>query len=135
MNGEGGYPEWLVSAPYAEMLPATVLAPGSAAAPVATAAGLARGLGAGAAGGEGAAGEADGAGGAGGAGAGAMVVAGTTDSVAAFVAARCTRPGDAVTSLVGPPSYRPFTSSNAIRSLVLCLDWRRMTWRAISGRP
>ena len=72
VDGEGAYPDWLSSAPYARMLPTKVLPPGTAAAAVSTEAGLAR-LG-------------------GGGARPVKVVAGTTDSVAAFVAARCTQP-------------------------------------------
>ena len=73
--GEGSYPSWLSGAPYASTLPARVLPPGTRAGTVASAEARSR------------------------LPEGCVVVAGTTDSVAAFVAARCTSPGDCVTSL------------------------------------
>ena len=69
--GEGSYPSWLSGAPYASTLPARVLSPGTRAGTVASAEARSR------------------------LPEGCVVVAGTTDSVAAFVAARCTSPGTA----------------------------------------
>lgn len=87
------------------------LTPGTPVASVSTEAGLAR-LGA-----------------AGGASSRCQVVAGTTDSVAAFVAARCTQPGDAVTSLGSSlalklvSATRVDDSAKGVYSHRLCGNW------------
>lgn len=73
----GAYPDWILTQPYASMLPMTCLAPGTVAGACATEEAKKRFPNA----------------------ADVRVVAGTTDSVAAFAAARCTDPGDCVTSL------------------------------------
>ena len=73
----GDYPAWMKSLPYAPMLPGNVRAPGTRVAAVATERARSALTNPN----------------------GCVVVAGTTDSIAAFVAARCTTPGDAVTSL------------------------------------
>ena len=104
-GGEGAYPDWLTSAAYAEMLPPRVLPPGSVVGSVSTAAGVER------------------------LGAGAKVVAGTTDSVAAFCAARCTQPGDAVTSLGSSLALKLVSetrvddSGKGVYSHRLCGNW------------
>ncbi|PRW56955.1 Six-hairpin glycosidase [Chlorella sorokiniana] len=70
------YPEWLASQPFAHLLPVEVVAPGTPVAPIteeaAERSGLPRSC---------------------------MVCGGTTDSIAAFLAAGVTQPGEAVTSL------------------------------------
>ena len=76
-SGEGAYPDWLLATPYAYALPRTVLPPGTTCGAVRSTEGKKR-LGH---------------------PGGVKVVAGTTDSIAAFVAARCVDVGDAVTSL------------------------------------
>ncbi|KAG2426897.1 hypothetical protein HXX76_012684 [Chlamydomonas incerta] len=70
------YPDWLARQPFAELLPARVVAPGAPVAPVSTAVAARTGL------------PGD-----------CLVCAGTTDSIAAFVAAGVTEAGQAVTSL------------------------------------
>lgn len=67
------YPEWLTSQPFAHLMPARVLAPGSPAGLVESARGGLRPS--------------------------CIVAAGTTDSIAAFIAAGVDSPGQAVTSL------------------------------------
>ena len=74
---DGAYPDWLLATPYAYALPRTVLPPGTTCGAVSSTEGKKR-LGH---------------------PGGVKVVAGTTDSIAAFVAARCVDVGDAVTSL------------------------------------
>ena len=76
-DGAGAYPDWILRQPYASMLPMTCLAPGTVAGACATKEAAKRFPNA----------------------REVRVVAGTTDSVAAFAAARCTDPGDCVTSL------------------------------------
>ncbi|KAK9840907.1 hypothetical protein WJX84_004162 [Apatococcus fuscideae] len=71
-----GYPPWLMSQPYAGMLPRHVHAPGEAIATITAEAAARTGL------------PAD-----------CLICAGTTDSNAAFIAAGVTQPGEAVTSL------------------------------------
>ena len=103
--GEGSYPSWLSSAPYASTLPTRVLAPGTRAGTVASAEARSR------------------------LPEGCVVVAGTTDSVAAFVAARCTSPGTA--SRPWAPSLalkmvsrtRVDDSAKGVYSHRLCGDW------------
>jgi sugar (pentulose or hexulose) kinase len=75
MNGTGGYPAWVTGQPYGHVLPMRCLEPGTVMGTCATPEALKRFA------------------------KGTKVVAGTTDSVAAFAAARCTEPGDCVTSL------------------------------------
>ena len=74
--GAEEYPDWLVKLPFAGLLPLDVYAPGSPVAPVTTAAARKTGL-----------------------PPTCMVCAGTTDSIAAFLAAGVRDPGEAVTSL------------------------------------
>ncbi|KAI8470518.1 MAG: hypothetical protein J3K34DRAFT_377126, partial [Monoraphidium minutum] len=74
--GADAYPEWLLAQEYAPLLPRHVVAPGAPVAPVTPAAAARAGL-----------------------PAGALVCGGTTDSIAAFVAAGVTEVGQAVTSL------------------------------------
>ncbi len=76
-NGTGAYPDWILRQPYAAMLPMTCLAPGTVAGACVTAEAKKRFPNA----------------------ERVRVVAGTTDSVAAFAAARCSDCGDCVTSL------------------------------------
>ena len=76
-DGVGAYPDWILRQPYACMLPMTCLAPGTVAGACVTEEAAKRFPNA----------------------TKPRVVAGTTDSVAAFAAARCTDPGDCVTSL------------------------------------
>ena len=77
LGPHGDYPAWMKSLPYASMLPSNVRAPGTKTGAVATEAAMKYFTRPG----------------------GCAVIAGTTDSIAAFVAARCTDVGDAVTSL------------------------------------
>jgi sugar (pentulose or hexulose) kinase len=77
LGPHGDYPAWMKSLPYASMLPSNVRAPGTKTGAVATTAAMKYFTRPG----------------------GCAVIAGTTDSIAAFVAARCTDVGDAVTSL------------------------------------
>jgi len=77
LGTHGDYPAWMKSLPYASMLPSNVRAPGTKTGAVATEAAMKYFTRPG----------------------GCAVIAGTTDSIAAFVAARCTDVGDAVTSL------------------------------------
>ena len=103
--GEGSYPSWLSGAPYASTLPARVLPPGTRAGTVASAEARSR------------------------LPEGCVVVAGTTDSVAAFVAARCTSPGDCVTSLGSSLALKMVSetrvddSAKGVYSHRLCGDW------------
>ena len=103
--GEGSYPSWLSSAPYASTLPTRVLPPGTRAGTVASAEARSR------------------------LPEGCVVVAGTTDSVAAFVAARCTSPGDCVTSLGSSLALKMVSrtrvddSAKGVYSHRLCGDW------------
>jgi sugar (pentulose or hexulose) kinase len=76
-NGTGAYPDWILRQPYAAMLPMTCLAPGTVAGACVTTEAKKRFPNA----------------------ERVRVVAGTTDSVAAFAAARCSDCGDCVTSL------------------------------------
>ncbi|GAX83459.1 hypothetical protein CEUSTIGMA_g10884.t1 [Chlamydomonas eustigma] len=78
------YPEWLNNQAFSHLLPSTVLAPGSPVAPLTAAAALRSGL----------PGSINGS-----SQPGCLVCAGTTDSIAAFVAAGVTEAGQAVTSL------------------------------------
>ncbi|KAL4452139.1 hypothetical protein ABPG75_007801 [Micractinium tetrahymenae] len=73
---EERYPEWLAEQPFASLLPLAVVAPGAPVAPVTPEAAARAGL-----------------------PEGCLVCGGTTDSIAAFVAAGVTEPGEAVTSL------------------------------------
>ncbi|KAI7842235.1 hypothetical protein COHA_004148 [Chlorella ohadii] len=70
------YPDWLASQPFAHLLPRLVVAPGAPVAPITQAAAERSGL-----------------------PTSCMVCGGTTDSIAAFLAAGVTQPGEAVTSL------------------------------------
>lgn len=74
--GSEQYPTWLTDQPFAELLPASVCPPGGPVAPITAAAAQHTGL-----------------------PAGCLVCAGTTDSIAAFLAAGVSSPGEAVTSL------------------------------------
>ena len=103
----GDYPAWMKSLPYASMLPGNVRAPGTKVSPIATA--RARKVLTNPS--------------------GCVVVAGTTDSIAAFVAARCTTPGDAVTSLGSSlalklvSTVRVDDSAKGVYSHRLCGSW------------
>jgi D-ribulokinase len=77
LGPHGDYPAWMKSLPYTSMLPSNVRAPGTKTGAAATEAAMKYFTRPG----------------------GCAVIAGTTDSIAAFVAARCTDVGDAVTSL------------------------------------
>ena len=77
LGPHGDYPAWMKSLPYTSMLPSNVRAPGTKTCAAATEAAMKYFTRPG----------------------GCAVIAGTTDSIAAFVAARCTDVGDAVTSL------------------------------------
>lgn len=77
LDDSGAYPDWILRQPYAAMLPMTCLAPGTVAGACVTEEAKKRFPNA----------------------ERVRVVAGTTDSVAAFAAARCSDPGDCVTSL------------------------------------
>lgn len=107
LGPNGDYPAWMKSLPYAPMLPGNVRAPGTVVADVATE--RARSVLTNPS--------------------GCVVVAGTTDSIAAFVAARCTTPGDAVTSLGSSlalklvSTVRVDDSAKGVYSHRLCGSW------------
>ena len=107
LGPNGDYPAWMKSLPYASMLPGNVRAPGTRVAAVATERARSALTNPN----------------------GCVVVAGTTDSIAAFVAARCTTPGDAVTSLGSSlalklvSAKRVDDSAKGVYSHRLCGSW------------
>ena len=107
LGPNGDYPAWMRSLPYASMLPGNVRAPGTRVAAVATERARSALTNPN----------------------GCVVVAGTTDSIAAFVAARCTTPGDAVTSLGSSlalklvSAKRVDDSAKGVYSHRLCGSW------------